>query len=90
MDDEDEEEDEIVEIKPKSNLNGPILARDEDDLERQLQNRNIKEAIHNIIANELDGHVCKEKDEIPVAFRKEHGLPEKMGIYEIDFNKLRN
>lgn len=31
---EDEEEDDMVEIKPKSNLNGPILARDEDDLER--------------------------------------------------------
>ena len=32
----------------------------------------------------------KQEDEIPEYIRNQYGLPEDMGIYEIDYNKLRN
>jgi hypothetical protein len=38
----------------------------------------------------MEDHVHKFEDEIPSLIRKKYGLPDKLGMYEIDYNKLRN
>lgn len=48
------------------------------------------EALHNIFVQDSEKNKNFEKDEIPENLRKKYGLPKSMGIYEVDFDKIRN
>lgn len=55
-------------------------------MENQFKLEEFDNALHKILMQEDEK---RQHDEIPHKIRRDFGLPEKIGSYEIDFEKVR-
>jgi hypothetical protein len=83
---EDEEENEGENDVP---LSKSIFAKDMQDLEAKNRYEQFEAALHKIFEDAANANRFKAEDEIPSEIKKQFGLPSKMGLYEVDFNKIR-
>ena len=90
---EDEDEEDDIDFKPATNA--PINFQQHDEGTKEMHhaqessNNSIVAALHNIFEQNADKGKNYEVDEIPEAIRKKYGLPKSMGLYELDFDKIR-
>lgn len=85
---DDEDEDDLLNFKiGKDDLNRAIKGQTLEEIERKNRFEEFENQLHKVIHKEEKAKlIC---DEIPKSVRDEFDLPDKLGMYEINFVKIR-